>query len=64
MAWISLIFPVIMAFNPLFLDAGDALFIAMINASSFGVFSLSMAVLHCRYASTLDDLRVNDVLTI
>lgn len=38
LVWISLIFPVIMALDPLFLHIGDALFTAMIDAPAFGLF--------------------------
>lgn len=53
MCWVSLIFPVIIALNPLFLHPGDALFKAMIDAPAFGLF-LAITVDYTTWQDYLD----------
>lgn len=55
MAWLSLIFPTIIALSPLFLHTGDALFTAMINAPSFGLF-LAITVDYTTWQDYLDGM--------
>ena len=53
MCWASLIFPVIISLNPLFLHTGDALFKAMIDAPTFGLF-LAITVDYTTWQDYLD----------
>ena len=53
MCWVSLIFPVIISLNPLFLHTGDALFKAMIDAPTFGLF-LAITVDYTTWQDYLD----------
>lgn len=53
MVWISLIFPMAMALSPMFLHTGGALFTAMIDASSFGLF-LAITVDYTTWQDYLD----------
>lgn len=53
MVWLSLLFPLFMALNPLFLHAGNAMFTAMLDAPAIGLF-LAITVDYTTWQDYLD----------